>query len=40
MSWPFNSFDAPDYLDGTLAGDAGFVTKLTSLLGTYLLTKI
>lgn len=24
MSWPFNSFDAPDVLDGKLAGDAGF----------------
>mmetsp|Transcript_29580 Transcript_29580/g.42235 ORF Transcript_29580/g.42235 Transcript_29580/m.42235 type:complete len:205 (+) Transcript_29580:21-635(+) len=24
MSWPFSSFEAPDYLDGTLAGDAGF----------------
>lgn len=24
MSWPFNNFDAPEVLDGTLAGDAGF----------------
>lgn len=24
MSWPLNMFDAPDVLDGTLAGDAGF----------------
>jgi len=24
MSWPFDQFDAPDVLDGTLAGDAGF----------------
>lgn len=24
MSWPFNQFDAPAVLDGSLAGDAGF----------------
>lgn len=24
MSWPFNQYDAPDILDGSLAGDAGF----------------
>jgi hypothetical protein len=24
MSWPFSMFDAPDVLDGSLAGDAGF----------------
>ena len=24
MSWPFDKFDAPEILDGSLAGDAGF----------------